>query len=363
MSLDDRLRQGLDRAAGRATIDPDGDQRAALALGRRRQRRQRVVLASALVVVVAGVVLGVWQLAGGDSGPDGTTIAGPGPTTTASTTAEGGASDVTDPTVPQDPSTPPHVVVRSSGRSLDLAPFTYCYGSVCADGAPRSPLPDIGEADELEVAFPLPGWSFTATFTEVVPEGQCPREQQVPLEADGDGTFVLRPAGYAGTYDVSLFGQGDGDVAVAFRWTTATDGPLAEPTARLAVLADHDGRVDSYGVELEVANFDHTPTVPDVFITVRAADGETLGLSNPGDRDATCRAGYLYWSSGPQEPGMDSFVDTMAAHGGPYTYRVDLALDGVHHIATATWPDDQIPGNEPSVDLDFEPPLPALAPH
>ncbi|HEV7758325.1 MAG TPA: hypothetical protein VGO78_05030 [Acidimicrobiales bacterium] len=361
MSLDDRLRRGLAGAAGLAPMDPDGDQRAALALGRRRQRRQRVVLASALVVVVAGVALGVWQLAGGDSGPDGTTLAGPGPTTTA-TTAEDGASDVTDPTVPQDPSTPPHVVVRSSEHSLDLAPFTYCYGSVCADGAPVSPLPDIGTADELEVAFPLPDWSFTATFTEVVPDGQCPREQQVPLEANGDGTFVLRPAGYAGTYDVTLFGRGEGDVSVAFRWTTPTDGPLAEPTARLAVLADHDGQLDSYGVELEVANLDHTPAAPEALITVRAADGETLGLSAPGDPDTTCRAGYLYWSGGPQETGMDAVVGKLAGHGSPYTYRVDLVLDGVHHIATARWPGDQIPGNEPSVALDFEPPLPALAP-
>jgi len=305
---------------------------------------------------VAGVALGVWQLAGGD-GSDGTTIAGPG-STTASTTAEGGASDVTDPTVPQDPSTPPHVVVRTSERSLDLTPFTYCYGSVCADGAPREPLPDIGEADELEVTFPLSGWTFTATLTEVVPDGQCPREQQVPLEASGDQTSVLRPAGYAGTYDVTLFGQGEGDVAVAFRWTTPTDGPLAEPTARLAVLADHDGQVDSYGVELEVANLDRTPAATSATITVRAADGQEVSFPASGTPDATCREGYLYWAGALDR----ELAAAVLAAQGPFTYEVDLVLDGVHHTATATWPDDQIPGNEPSVALDFTPPLPALAP-
>jgi hypothetical protein len=361
MSLDDRLRQGLAAAAGRVPIDPDGDQRAALALGRRRQRRQRVVLASAVAVVVAGVALGVWQLAAG-GGSDGTTIAGPGPTTTAAPEPGGpGATDATDATGPEDLSTPPPVVVSSPDDSLELRPFTYCYGSVCADGAPRPPLPDIGEADRLEVAFPLPGWSFTATFTEVVPDAQCAREQQVPLESRGDGTFVLRPAGYAGTYDITLFGRGDGDVAVAFRWTIPTDGPLAEPTARLAALADHDGQVDSYGVELEVANLDHTPAAAEAFVTVRAADGEELTFPAPGDPDATCRAGYLYWS-GPPQQNMDMVVSKLAGHGGPYTYVVVLKLDGVRYEGTATWPGDQIPGNEPSVALDFEPPLPALAP-
>ena len=44
---------------------------------------------------------------------------------------------------------------------------------------------------------------------------------------------------------------------------------------------------------------------------------------------------------------------------GPFTYEVVLTLDGVEHRATATWPDDMIVGNEPSVALQFEPALPA----
>lgn len=60
----------------------------------------------------------------------------------------------------------------------------------------------------------------------------------MPLEATDDGALLLRPAGHAGTYDVTLFGKGDGDLFVTFRWTTPSDGTLSPPEARLAVLAD-----------------------------------------------------------------------------------------------------------------------------
>lgn len=81
----------------------------------------------------------------------------------------------------------------------------------------------------------------------------------VTLEHARDSGFVLRPAGRAGTYDVTLFGRGNGDLFTDFRWTTTTDGPLARPSARLAVLADHDGQVDSYGIELELVNLAAPP--------------------------------------------------------------------------------------------------------
>ncbi len=36
-------------------------------------------------------------------------------------------------------------------------------------------------------------------------------------------------------------------------------------------------------------------------------------------------------------------------------------LDGVRHLATASWPADEIVGNEPSVALEFTPHLPAVS--
>jgi hypothetical protein len=46
---------------------------------------------------------------------------------------------------------------------------------------------------------------------------------------------------------------------------------------------------------------------------------------------------------------------------GPFTYEVELLLDGARYIAAATWPADEIVGNEPSVALRFTPDLPALS--
>jgi hypothetical protein len=149
-----------------------------------------------------------------------------------------------------EPGVPPPVTVRFDGRSAELAAWTFCYGNACADGVPPENPVDVGRPAEVYVAFPVPDWTFTAVFQ---PAGdECGRQHDVPLEPVGDGVFLLRPAGYADTYDVTLagWGDGEGDLYVTFRWTTPTDGPLPEPTARLAVLADHDGEVDSYGVEL-----------------------------------------------------------------------------------------------------------------
>ena len=42
----------------------------------------------------------------------------------------------------------------------------------------------------------------------------------------------------------------------------------------------------------------------------------------------------------------------------PFTTTVTLTLDGSTHVATAVYPDDEIEGNEPSVALEFVPPLP-----
>ena len=62
----------------------------------------------------------------------------------------------------------------------------------------------------------------------------------------------------------------------------------------------------------------------------------------------------MYWA-GPDAKGLE------AAELGPppFTYEVEVILDGVHHVATATWPDDEIVGEEPAVLLEFSPELPA----
>jgi hypothetical protein len=94
---------------------------------------------------------------------------------------------------------------------------------------------EVGQPGEVIVEFPLSEWLFNAFFS---PAGEeCGRIQQMPLEPTGDREFLLRPAGYAGTYDVTIFGRGNGSLSTTFLWTTPTSGPLPKPKARLAVLA------------------------------------------------------------------------------------------------------------------------------
>lgn len=247
---------------------------------------------------------------------------------------------------------PPPVTIRVGERSAALEPWTYCFGNGCADGVPPSNPVDVGEADGVVAEFPLAGWTFEATF---VPVGDaCPRRHVVPVRQTGDHTFAVDPAGPADTYDVTLFGRGDGDLVVTFRWTTTRDGVMPIPKARLAVLANHDGSVDSYGVELELSDLASTPEMASAVVTVTAADGASLtfdAIRAPG-----CFGdGVVYWD-GSDEAGL------AAAELGPapFEYAVTVTIDGAEHRATATWPDDEIAGNEPSVVLDFDPPLPAL---
>jgi hypothetical protein len=244
--------------------------------------------------------------------------------------------------------------VRSGDQSFELQPWTYCYGNGCVDGIRPAHPPDVGSPEQIVVEYPLTGWSFTASFQPA--DDDCGRQHDVPLEPRDDRTQVLSPAGHAGTYDVTLFGQGNGDLLVTFRWTTPSDGPLPAPEARLAVLADHDGRVDSYGVEMEVRNLAATPVEATATITVRTEDGRAVTFDATRAPIQCLPAGTVYWN-GPDDQGLAA-----AALGeGSFTYEVALVLDGMRHMATAAWPSDVIAGNEPSVALDFQPDLPALS--
>lgn len=279
---------------------------------------------------------------------------------------EGGSTvhTVDDPTVPSTVGeergedragtleSPPAVTVRTPQTEFELKPWTYCYKAGCADGFPPEDPVDVGSTDVVTIEFPLPDWSFTAIFSPVGED--CPRRQSTVLQRNGDGAFTLEPVGHPDTYDVTLFGEGDGDLFVSFQWTTTQEGALAKPEARLALVASNDGVPDSYGVELMLSNLATTPTNATATITVRSKDGEALTFD--ATRAAGCLAeGTAYWD-GPDEEGLAA-----AALGDPpFTYEVEVVLDGSRYVATALWPDDEIVGNEPSVELKFSPALPAL---
>lgn len=294
-------------------------------------------------VALAGLLL---LAACGEATPDRRVGAGPETTTTAAPSIES--------TAPPELEAPPPVTVRFFDGSVALQAWTYCYRSGCVDGSPPAEPPDVGNPEEVVIEFPVAGWSFGAEFRPAANE--CGRVQKVPLEAAGGGRFVLGPAGHAGTYDVTLFGRGDGDLFTTFRWTTPSDGALPTPQARLAVLADNDGRAHSYGVELEVTNLARTPKQASARITVQAGDGDAVAFNAERSHARCLPEGTVYWD-GPDEKGLAA-----AALGElPFIYRVELVLDGARYVATATWPADEIVGNEPSVALHFTPNLPGLS--
>jgi hypothetical protein len=356
MSLDERLRRGLHATAHHPAVapDPDGDVAAGRALVGRRRRRTRVLAGTAAALVVLATAFVATRPTGDDPADDPTMVGD----------ADEGGGGVQRP-APAPPPTaapgdegPPPVRVSAGDRSIELDAYTFCYRSMCADGMPPEPLADIGSADELQVDFGLPDWTFTAYFSSL--DVPCSPEQERALEPLGDGRHRLQPAGLAGRYAVTLAGRGEGDAFYSFRWTTTADGPVRAPAARLAVLADHDGRLDSYGVELMVTHLRDTPDQASATVTVRAADGREITFPAPGEPSTRCDgAGELYWTGGAAGDLASIGLDRPVAERGPFTYEVELTLDGVVHTATATWPDDVIVGNEPSVALDFEPALPA----
>jgi hypothetical protein len=281
------------------------------------------------------------------------TPTGPAPTVTSTSGGEPGG-------IPGNP--PPPFRVRYDGQELVLHPHTYCLGA-CVDGIATNP-PEVGSPARLQVYVPVEEFTLSAYARELTSE---PRPNQpsfeftcggrsfaLPVEDLGDGWYAVRPAGPAAHYEVELFAQGGGDMIANLRWRTPADQAMPEPSARLALIADHDGRPDSYGLELAIDDLAETPRHAVAEIEVTAGNGRSLTFEATQSKDACRSAGDLYFD-GPDEP-----AQAAARLGGfPFTTTVTLTLDGRVHRATATYPDDEIEGNEPSVDLEFTPELPA----
>lgn len=251
---------------------------------------------------------------------------------------------------------PPPFRIQYDDRELALAAHTYCYRNGCVDGVIQEPF-DVGSPGELRVFVPVPDFDLEVFVHEASGPSVAPcagRGFAAPAEDLGDGWYLIRPAGPAGTYDVELFASGGGDMVGALRWTTPTDGPRPTPSARLALIADNDGQPDSYGLELSIEDLESAPADAAATIEVTAANGRSLTFAATRATE-TCQGADTVYFDGP-----DATAKEAARLGGfPFTTTVTLTLDGVVHTATATHPDDEIEGNEPSVSLEFEPALPA----
>lgn len=110
-------------------------------------------------------------------------------------------------------------------------------------------------------------------------------------------------------------------------------------------------------MELELSGLRATPRPPSAEVTVTAANGRSLSFEAELDsRPNGCFGeGVVYWD-GPDRAG----IRATRLGPAPSTYDIAVVLDGIRHKARAAWPADEIEGNEPSVGLEFSPPLPAM---
>lgn len=247
---------------------------------------------------------------------------------------------------------PPPFRIRYDDTELHLHPVTYCYIGGCVDGWDENP-PSIGSPEVLYVFVPVRRFD-ELTVNQVEGGDPCTgRQVSAEVKSLGEGWWSVHPRGPAGEYRVSIFAGGDGDMVADVLWRTPYDRPLPDPSARLAVIADHDGRPDSYGVELAVTDLPATPTEYSATITVTAANGRSITFdANPAPE--ACRGEGAASFDGPNDKGRQA-----AALGDfPFTISVQLTIDGTTYVGTATYPDDEIEGYEPYIALSFDPPLP-----
>lgn len=257
----------------------------------------------------------------------------------------------------------PTVSVRSAQRSLQLRPFTYCRGNRCVDGFLGNPE-SVGRGETVAVRT-LPRATIHVSMSSGShprpvpgdgPIDRCRRTFSTTVVADAQGRATLRPLGPAGDHAVLLFVNpaDGGDLTVGFDWTTTRSGPTNRPRAQADVLADHDGRPDSYGVDLSASDLAATPVDASAEIVVTAANGERRII--PLTRaDVACDDGSVRFTA-PTSEGLAA-ADLGAP---PFTYDVAMTLDGVRYTAHAVWPRDVDDGCEPCVPLRFSPSLPRL---
>ena len=283
--------------------------------------------------------------------PDGAGSTDPAPPTTLLSPSTTSVPEEPEPNPPFE--TAPAVVVRNGEVELALDPWTACWTVACYDGAPPHEPPDIGAGDEVVIEFPAEGWTFQATTRPAADD--CGRRQTEDLMPVDSTRHRLTPIGPAGDHIVDVFGRGpEGDVIVTFAWTTTTDGPLPTPMATTSILADHDGAVDSYGVELSLWNLAHTPSEVAAEATVTAADGSSHSFEFT-DQSNKCPLGSLFLTA-PVDEGL-----TAAQLGdGPFTYEIRMMMDGFEFTGTGVWPIGEDPECAPCVPLTFGPPLEAL---
>jgi hypothetical protein len=306
-----------------------------------RRRSAFVVFGSA--VAIAAVIAGAYA-----ARPNG----GSGPESGRSGSPEGPTSRITP--AGWDGKGVPPVTLHLGRRTATLEPWAYCWENACVDGLRPARLEDVSSGDRVPFSFPEPGWSFEATFNEA--GKRCGgRSITVPVQSTGPRTFELGVAGPAGTWDVDLFGRAPagGDVIASFRWTTHRLGTLPEPDGYLGIISTTGGERHVYRPELALHDLASSPREATAVITVTAAGGASRTLPVLRAEGGCGSDGHVFFRG---EDAMSAGLLDLGAL--PYTYSVELTLDGERYTGTAVYPDDEIKGLEPYATLTFDPPLP-----
>ena len=271
-------------------------------------------------------------------------------------------TEVTYPVEVEEPTAHPpnQVSLRLPGGGVEkLTTWSYCLPGICADGwrGDGRSLFTVGSPEHVDFTFGVPGWDFEATLAEPG-EGGCLRQVPTRVERLDAHTFRVFPAGPAREWVVDLFGRGqDGSVSGSFRWTTPTAGELPmEATGSLSVLADHDGQLDSYGVELGISQLDRLPERASATIEVISDNGRATTI-DLGAQRVRCRMG----AGGLSFDRQDAAQAAIDLGGDSFTYVVHLTMDGVDYTGTAHWPEDTNEEITPAVPLAWTPALPGYA--
>lgn len=266
---------------------------------------------------------------------------------------------------------PSPVVVRTAERDIRLKAWSGCWnfpsgkkdrhGGICFRGgpAPRAKLPSAGSPEAIDFWFGMPDYRFQATLTEI--DVRCPRSEDAKVVPTGDHTFRIDPVGLSGRYRVDLHAKGApaGSASYSFLWETPADGPLDEPSGYVGWVSGHrkPGDLWSYGVEVGVDDLGFHPRTGHAKVTATAANGRSITVEIPLTRPSLrpcSRLGGFYFQT--DDPATQAVVDLGPA---PFSYRVEMTLDGTRYVGTSTWPDDLIRGLHPYTRLTWKPPLPA----
>ena len=141
---------------------------------------------------------------------------------------------------------PPDLTVQTAHGPARLLPWSSEWtvvdgdeaASSIGDGSPPQHPVDVGRRDLVTVHFADPGYHLRALFRSVQHCRWRVEGRVQEVDARSGSTWILYPAGPAGTWDVDVLVKGpQGDLAATYRWRTQQDAPghvaIAPPAACL----------------------------------------------------------------------------------------------------------------------------------